>query len=333
MVYCITGWRRRANLIEQLFNQLDGLVEELSNKTNNNYLDSLITVLEMLLSDQEQLDGNEFTTKVKQIHIDRLEKDQVRKVIEFAILKGLQGAVQKQHLITPDTIASYIAYLIDKFFPGDEEIRLFDIVSGSGNLITAVMNQLKRPVKSYGSEVDPTLIELSVLSANLQQNAVEFFHQDSLQPFLLDPVDLVIADLPVGYYPDDERAKSFKVHVTNEHTYAHHLLIEQSLNYTKEAGFLIFVIPNSLFNSDQAIKLHELIRESAHVAGLLQLPSSIFKSDQNAKSLFILQKKSEQTKAPKEALLAKLPSFKDLQATESIVAKMNHWFEQAGYNK
>ena len=333
MVYCITGWRRRANLIEQHFNQLDGLVEELSNTTNNNYLDSLITVLDMLLSDQEQLNRHEFVTKVKQLHIDRLEKDQVRKVIEFAILKGLRGAVQNQHLITPDTIASYIAYLIEKIFPGDEEIRLFDIVSGSGNLITAVMNQLKRPVKSYGSEVDPSLIELSVLSANLQQNAVEFFHQDSLQPFLLDPVDLVIADLPVGYYPDDERAKSFKVHVTNEHTYAHHLLIEQSLNYTKEAGFLIFVIPNSLFNSDQATKLHELIRESAHVVGLLQLPSSIFKSEQNEKSLFILQKKSEQTKAPKEALLAKLPSFKDLQATENIVAKMNQWFEQAGYNK
>ncbi|HHU19538.1 MAG TPA: class I SAM-dependent methyltransferase [Bacilli bacterium] len=320
-------------MIEQHFNQLDGLVEELSNTTNNNYLDSLITVLDMLLSDQEQLNRHEFVTKVKQLHIDRLEKDQVRKVIEFAILKGLRGAVQNQHLITPDTIASYIAYLIEKIFPGDEEIRLFDIVSGSGNLITAVMNQLKRPVKSYGSEVDPSLIELSVLSANLQQNAVEFFHQDSLQPFLLDPVDLVIADLPVGYYPDDERAKSFKVHVTNEHTYAHHLLIEQSLNYTKEAGFLIFVIPNSLFNSDQATKLHELIRESAHVVGLLQLPSSIFKSEQNEKSLFILQKKSEQTKAPKEALLAKLPSFKDLQATENIVAKMNHWFEQAGYNK
>ncbi|GAA4072767.1 class I SAM-dependent methyltransferase [Amphibacillus indicireducens] len=320
-------------MIEQHFNQLDGLVEELSNTTNNNYLDSLITVLDMLLSDQEQLNRHEFVTKVKQLHIDRLEKDQVRKVIEFAILKGLRGAVQNQHLITPDTIASYIAYLIEKIFPGDEEIRLFDIVSGSGNLITAVMNQLKRPVKSYGSEVDPSLIELSVLSANLQQNAVEFFHQDSLQPFLLDPVDLVIADLPVGYYPDDERAKSFKVHVTNEHTYAHHLLIEQSLNYTKEAGFLIFVIPNSLFNSDQATKLHELIRESAHVVGLLQLPSSIFKSEQNEKSLFILQKKSEQTKAPKEALLAKLPSFKDLQATENIVAKMNQWFEQAGYNK
>lgn len=332
MIYYITGWRRRANLIEEHFNQLDLLVEEHANKENNNYFDSLIAVLELILSDEEELKDDEFSEKINNLHIDRLEKDQMRKVIELASLKGLQGAVQSQHLITPDTIASYIAYLIEKIYPGDEEIRLFDIVSGSGNLVTAVMNQLKRPIKTYGSEVDPSLIELSVLSANLQQNTIEFFHQDSLQPFLLDPVDLVIADLPIGYYPDDERAKSFKVHVTDDHTYAHHLLIEQSLNYTKEAGFLIFVIPNTLFNSDQATKLHELIRESAHVVGLLQLPSSIFKSDQNAKSLFVLQKKSEQTKAPKEALLAKLPSFKDLQATESIVTKMNQWFEQAGYN-
>ena len=30
-----------------------------------------------------------------------------------------------------------------------------------------------------------------------------------LQDLLLDPVDLALSDLPIGYYPNDERAKGF----------------------------------------------------------------------------------------------------------------------------
>ncbi|MBU5593675.1 class I SAM-dependent methyltransferase [Amphibacillus sp. MSJ-3] len=322
-------------MIEHHFKHLDQLVEEEANRIDGNYLDTLIDILNLKLIEsdikEEAIEDKTLIDKVKQLEFETLKKDQVRKVIELAILKGLKDGVQSQHLITPDTIASYMVYIIEKVFHRQKEIRIFDLVSGSGNLLTAVMNQLNMSISAYGSEVDPTLIELSLLSASLQKNQVEFFHQDSIQPFLLDPVDLVIADLPVGYYPDDERAKSFKVHVDHNHTYAHHLLIEQGLKYTKEAGFLIFVIPNSLFSSDQAQKLHMLIHETAHVVALLQLPASIFKSEQNAKSLFVLQKKGEKTTAPKEVLLAQLPSFKDIKATENIVNKMNHWFDQAGY--
>ncbi|WP_440896105.1 class I SAM-dependent methyltransferase [Amphibacillus sp. Q70] len=322
-------------MIEHHFRQLDQLVEEQDRQVEGNYLDALIDILNVIWAEEDtekETDTNHpLIEKIKQLKFETLAKDQIRKVIELAILKGLKGAVQSQHVITPDTIASYMTYIIEKIFHGQEEIRVFDLVSGSGNLLTAIMNQLNKPVQAYGSEVDPTLVELSVLSANLQKNQIDFFHQDSLQPFLLDPVDLMIADLPVGYYPDDERAKSFQVHVKDEHSYAHHLLIEQGLNYTKEAGFLIFVIPNTLFSSDQASKLYTLIHETAHVVALLQLPASIFKSKQNAKSLLVLQKKGQKTKAPKEALLAKLPSFKDIKATENIVSKMNRWFEQSGY--
>ena len=40
---------------------------------------------------------------------------------------------------------------------------------------------------------------------------IEFFHQDSLAPFLMDPVDLIVSDLPVGYYPDDIRANDYEL--------------------------------------------------------------------------------------------------------------------------
>ena len=39
------------------------------------------------------------------------------------------------------------------------------------------------------------------------QANIQLFHQDGLQDLLLDPVDLALSDLPIGYYPNDERAK------------------------------------------------------------------------------------------------------------------------------
>ena len=63
---------------------------------------------------------------------------------------------------------------------------------------------------------------------------------DAVQKRLMEPADVVVSDLPIGFYPDDEVAKNFEVATTDGHTFAHHLLIEQSFNYLKEGSFAIF---------------------------------------------------------------------------------------------
>src|SRR5699024_3706287 len=131
--------------------------------------------------------------------------------------------------------------------------------------------------------------------------------------------------LPVGYYPDDVRANDYELNVDDGHAYAHHLFIEQSLTYTKEAGYMIFVIPDFLFDSDQSDKLHAYLQEHAHIVGVLRLPENAFKNERNGKSLLILQKKGSNTATPKQPLLVRLPSFKDTEAMSSIVEQMNSW--------
>src|SRR5690625_2928248 len=165
--------------------------------------------------------------------------------------------------------------------------------------------------------------------ANFMQSQIEFFHQDSLQPFLLDPVDLVVCDLPVGYYPDDVRANEFELKAKEGHSYAHHLFIEQSLTYTKEDGYLIFLIPDNLFESDQAEQLHEFIQKHAQIIGVLQLPETAFKGQENKKSILILQKVGENTPEINQPLLALLPSFNNTDAMEDIIVKINQWFDEA----
>src|SRR5690625_2966671 len=177
------------------------------------------------------------------------------KAIQLTVLKGMKGQTQHQHIMTPETISLFIGYLAEKLTANLEEVRLFDPASGIGNLLLIVMNHIEKPMKAYASEVDPTLLKISLLNANLQKKRVEYFHQDSLRPLLLDPVDLVVADLPVGYYPDDENASQFELRAEEGHSYSHHLFIEQSLMYTKEGGYLLFIIPEFLFESDQSEQL------------------------------------------------------------------------------
>lgn len=318
--------------VETLFEWLDTTTEIIQNHEGEHYLNSLITSMETLFYQEasDKMDDilkHKLQTALQAIDLSIYTEEDIRKTMQLAILKGMKDSTQQQHLMTPETVALFVGYLAAKLTAKTDNLRIFDPVSGTANLLTTVMSQLPQEVVAYASEVDPTLIQLALLNANLQQKKIEFFHQDSLRPFLLDPLDLIVADLPVGYYPDDIRANNFQLQADEGHSYAHHLLIEQSINYTKEAGYLIFVTPDFLFDSDQSDKLHAYIQENAHIIGVIRLPESAFKSEKDIKSILILQKKGKDTQALKQPLLAKLPSFKNTPAMEDVLEQMNTWFD------
>ncbi|HLS59635.1 MAG TPA: class I SAM-dependent methyltransferase [Virgibacillus sp.] len=317
--------------IETLYAWLDQTTENIQQHADEPYLDSLAITLAALFYERpgdhlDDLISHKLATALKEITISEYTAEDIRKSIQLAILKGMQRSTQPQHLITPETVSLLMGYLAGKLTQDNEHLRVFDPVSGSGNLLTTVLGQLSQSTDAYGSEIDPTLIKLGLLNANLQKMNIEFFHQDSLRPFLLDPVDLVVSDLPVGYYPDDIRANDFELKASEGHSYAHHLLIEQSLTYTKSGGYLILLIPEFLFDSDQSDKLHQFLQENTHIVGVLRLPETAFSSKKNVKSVLILQKQGKETIAPKQPLLVDLPSFKDTGAMEDILGQVNNWF-------
>lgn len=320
--------------VETLFAWLDDTTKKIQQHRNDTYLESLTTTLEILFYDDivdnsmDDIVKQTLTKSLQQIDLDIYAIHHIRKAVQLAILKGMKGTTQQHHLMTPEAIALLIGYLVGKLTHKQTKLRIFDPVSGTANLLTAVMRHLQKDkqVEAYANEIDPTLLKLSLQYANLQKMEIEFFHQDSLRPFLLDPVDIVIADLPVGYYPDDERAQHFQLEAEEGHSYSHHLLMEQSMNYTKSGGYLLFLIPNFLFTSDQSDQLQAYLQEHAHIVGLLELPKTVFKDDSHAKSIFILQKKGEHTSACKQPLLVQLPSLSNAQAMEDILGQMNGWF-------
>ncbi|WP_066194956.1 class I SAM-dependent methyltransferase [Gracilibacillus timonensis] len=318
--------------IEKVFSAFDQFVTTIETTENETYLDSITYALRAIQTEEELDLPNQETqdrlSYLKSVFLtDKPESESSRKVIQLALIKGMKGSVQQQHLITPDSVAMFIGYFLEKLVGDHKQISLLDPAVGSANLLTAVINQIQPEVQAYGSEIDPTLLQIAVESANVQRTEVEFFHQDSLTPLLLDPVDAVVADLPVGYYPDDQQAGHFILQAEDEHAYAHHLFIEQSLNYTKEAGYVLCLIPNFLFTSDQSEKLQKYLRDHAHILAILQLPMSMFTSEQQAKSILVLQKQGKTTQPPKQTLMAQLPSFKEVQKTQNILLKIDEWFQ------
>lgn len=154
------------------------------------YLDSLIAASELLFyrdlpNDLEKPYEQQLQEQLNKIHIEGFQLEARRKAFQLAILKGMKGTTQQHHYITPDTIGMFIGYLVQRFIGDKKEYSIFDPACGTANLLLAVLNQQKdRSIKAYGSEVDPTLIQLAYNNTNLQEREIEYFHQDSLKPIL-----------------------------------------------------------------------------------------------------------------------------------------------------
>lgn len=317
--------------IELLFDWLDKTTSDVQNHQDEPYLDSLAVTLESLFENRpselmDDLLSHKVTQRLKEVDIHKFTVEEIRKAIQLVVLKGMQRTTQQQHQMTPEAVSLFVGFLANKLMRNKQNIRVFDPVCGTANLLTTIVSQLEHVTDILGSEVDPTLIKIALYNANLQQLNIELFQQDSLRPLLVDPVDLIVADLPVGYYPDDVIANKYELKANKGNSYAHHLLIEQSLRYTKPGGYLIFLIPEFLFASDQSEQLNEFLASHTHITGVLRLPESSFASKQRVKSILILQKKGEHTVGTEQPLLVNLPSFNNAAGMKDILAKIDAWF-------
>ncbi|XJZ26485.1 class I SAM-dependent methyltransferase [Bacillota bacterium Lsc_1132] len=320
--------------VEQLFTLFNETANTLQDELSCTYLEALAETGENLfhgsvLQDElSELTIKRLKKQYQEIDLEKFSNEEIRKAFQLVILKGMKESVQPNHQMTPDTVGMLIGYLVDKFI-NKQAFTLLDPAVGTGNLLTTVLNhQTQKKIESFGVDIDDLLIKLAYVNANLQQYPIQFFNQDSLEPLFIDPVDAVISDLPVGYYPNDIRAADYQLAAKKGHSYSHHLFIEQSVRHTKPGGYQFFIIPNGLFESEQAEQLHEYLKEYVFIQGVLQLPLSMFKNKQSAKTIFILQKKGEGIHAPKEAMLVNLPSLSNAGEMGTILKKIDQWVKE-----
>jgi site-specific DNA-methyltransferase (adenine-specific) len=320
--------------VEELFTLLNETALIIQEEISCTFLEALAETGEnvfqgtILQEELSELNKKRLEKFYSQVQMSKFENEEIRKAYQLVILKGMKNHVQPNHQMTPDAVGMLVGYLVNKFVQ-KSSFTLLDPAVGTGNLLATVINQSQsKEIEAIGIDVDDLLIRLAFVNANLQQHKIEFFNQDSLEPLYVDPVDAVICDLPVGFYPNDVRASQYEVKADEGHTYAHHLFIEQSIKHTKDGGYLFFMIPNGLFESEQAANLHGLMKEKVIIQGILQLPLTMFKTEKSAKSILVLQKKGNQVSAPKQALLVNMPSLSNSKAVENILAQIDEWINE-----
>ncbi|MGE7113654.1 class I SAM-dependent methyltransferase [Lysinibacillus sp. NPDC047702] len=305
--------------IEKLFGMLNEHAEKIEKEQD-------ITLLEGVLDGLEAwLDG---TVDFSQ---EGATKEDVRKAIQIAILKGMRKGSQPNHQMTPDTLGLLVGYFVEQIFTDrlvTEKIAMLDPAVGTGNLLLTVMNLLDGKIEATGVEIDELLIRLAAATADLTEQPVSLYRQDALEDLLVNPVDAIVCDLPVGYYPNEEVALNYELCPSEGMSFAHHLFIEQSINYTKDGGYLFFLAPSHLFDSEQSKQLHKYIQKHAWIQAIIQLPDTMFANRALEKSIVILQKQGQDFKAPKEVLLAKVPNMQNKQALAMFFEKVKMWREE-----
>lgn len=292
-------------------------INEHAQKTDKLYLEGVIDVC------NNWLEGKEVPTLAEPV-----TKEEIRRGLQLAILNGMKQQAQVNHQMTPDSIGMLLAHITSKLMQDQSAVTILDPAVGTGNLLYTVMNYMPVESIAFAVEIDDLLVRLAALTAELLEQEVSFIVQDALRPLFIDPVDVVVTDVPVGYYPDDDNALNYQLMPSEGHSYAHHLFIEQSLKHTKPGGYALFIVPENLFESEHAAQLHEFLKKESIIRAVLQLPTSLFKNAALQKSILVLQKPSEQIKTTPEVLLAKVPNMSNKEAMASFLQDFDLWVRQ-----
>lgn len=322
----------------KLFEVIDTSCQMLVEELDVSYTQSLAETLQNLVFEQkaQQVDGlpsqetvEKLTALYQSVSLSNRYTKEIHQAIQLAFLQAIKkDNLQANQQATPDSIGILLSILLKAVHTPRV---IADICAGSGNLLSLLLNQYKEEnitVTSYASEVDEIIASILAMSLALQGHDTQVLHQDSIQPLLIEQPDLIVSDLPVGFYPNDARAGEFTVSVKNEHTYAHHLLIEHSMQILQPGGWGAFIVPSNIFETLQSPQLLSLFKnDHYYIQAFLALPETLFKNVDSRKSVLLLQKPGGKSKKAKNVLIAQMPSLKDAKALGKFMSEYQVWAE------
>ena len=282
--------------IEQAYTYLLENVQIIQNDLATSFYDALIEQNGIYLDGQTELE--QVKTNNQALKRLALRKEEWLRTYQFLLLKAAQTEpLQANHQFTPDAIGQLIIFLIEQLWPA-KEVSILELGSGMGILGASFLTSISKKVDYLGIELDDLLIDLAASISEVMGLPAVYVQGDAVRPQILKESDVVVSDLPIGYYPDDQIASRYQVAAKDEHTYAHHLLMEQSLKYLKKDGYAIFLAPSNLLTSPQSELLKHWLRENAQIVAMISLPEDLFAQATQSKAIFVLQKKQDKDLEP-----------------------------------
>lgn len=295
--------------LEKLFFKIDKEVEEI--KGEGLYFEGLIKYL-TLENDDDYFDI-----------VDNYDKETIRKVYQFLLLKALKELNNPSYDITPEVITMYISHLIECIY-GDKKVSITDLASGSGSLLINIAALVKGEKEITSVDVDSNYVRLQQNIFNLLETNVEIINQDALKPLNIKKQDIVISDVPFGYYADEDNSLNYKLCSTDGYSLNALLFIEQAANYLDENGVGILVIPKKVLELEDNFKKY--IEEDINLNAVITLPDEMFKNASQQKAIILITKKG-QTRLPNQVFLAQIPSFQNKASYAKFIEEFNEWLE------
>ena len=295
--------------LEKLFFKIDKEVEEI--KGEGLYFEGLIKYL-TLENDDDYFDI-----------VDNYDKETIRKVYQFLLLKALKELNNPSYDITPEVITMYISHLIECIY-GDKKVSITDLASGSGSLLINIAALVKGEKEITSVDVDSNYVRLQQNIFNLLETNVEIINQDALKPLNIKKQDVVISDVPFGYYADEDNSLNYKLCSTDGYSLNALLFIEQAANYLDENGVGILVIPKKVLELEDNFKKY--LEEDINLNAVITLPDEMFKNVSQQKAIILITKKG-QTRLPNQVFLAQIPSFQNRASYAKFIEEFNEWLE------
>jgi len=295
--------------LEKLFFKIDKEVEEI--KGEGLYFEGLIKYL-TLENDDDYFDI-----------VDNYDKETIRKVYQFLLLKALKELNNPSYDITPEVITMYISHLIECVY-GDKKVSITDLASGSGSLLINIAALVKGEKEITSVDVDSNYVRLQQNIFNLLETNVEIINQDALKPLNIKKQDIVISDVPFGYYADEDNSLNYKLCSTDGYSLNALLFIEQAANYLDENGVGILVIPKKVLELEDNFKKY--LEEDINLNAVITLPDEMFKNASQQKAIILITKKG-QTRLPNQVFLAQIPSFQNKASYAKFIEEFNEWLE------
>lgn len=329
----------KISTLEDKFKQLTEAVEVLKTALNCSYTAALSETLENITLQQVHVENGaptptlvaDLTKRYATLNFSHIEKPIKRELLRLSIFKAQREDRVLANLAATPKNSALVLQLVLSVLVGasKQKLTVVDPVAGTGQLLLDVVNGLRlqqqQLVSAFGLDNDPSVLALAADSAALLNESVEFNHQDALDAWLTPQPELVVADLPIGYYPIDSKAASFDLKAVSGHSYAHYLLIEQSVNNLAHGGYGAFYLPNQCFRDTTFKNLLLWLTHKTNILCTLALPERWFSDVAQAKTLIVIQKHGEGIQAPQTTFAEPVPTLESQKDAVDFQQRLLAW--------
>lgn len=256
-----------------------------------NYYECMMMVIDYFLDEKPLLVEDEVKDRIDEcLEVFRnntemygINTEEIRRALLLLDIKAFKNINFPLDIITPDVIGILISNFLVGIFEEKSTVELLDYNFGVGNLAFTVSNNLPYEFKITGIDNHVLLTNVAVHKANMIMQDVNIYYEDALA-YLPNDIDIIISDLANYIYENKEYHSEL---YDKGIKYFPYLAIEHYLKINKKM-LSIYLIENSFFNQSGNKEFQKIVKEYGHIDALITLPTTFFKSNEDAKSILII---------------------------------------------